>query len=371
MDTPKERMLKAYRGVSQDRPPVAPEFWYYYPARILGIPMIEFEREIPFWQSLQKTFKRYGCEGFGIAFSEVHNPGLERRAELSGWEETVTCRYRGSTFTQKKMYDRLEPSWLTKRLAQGEESPAKAVEMLLAPENTHDFSAALRAHEGVGGDYLLEMWAGVPFFDFFAETMGFEEAVMYFTDEDEQVLEAYLRRYVDYQRAFVRSVARETPFESVMIGCSYSCASLLGMKLWRRWDKPYLRAVVDEIHRCGLLAHAHFHGRSLEAARDFAELGLDCVCPFERAPGGDVSTAEQLLRVREALKERVTFNGNVHTVETLIRGDARGTRAEVRQIKEAFRGSNRLIVGTGDQVGRETREDNLWAMIEEAKNGTD
>jgi len=39
----------------------------------------------------------------------------------------------------------------------------------------------------------------------------------------------------------------------------------------------------------------------------------------------------------------------------------------VRQIKETFAGEPRLIIGTGDQVGRETLEENIFAMIEEAK----
>lgn len=30
-------MLNAYRGVPNDRPPVAPEFWYYYPNKLLGV----------------------------------------------------------------------------------------------------------------------------------------------------------------------------------------------------------------------------------------------------------------------------------------------------------------------------------------------
>jgi len=68
--------------------------------------------------------------------------------------------------------------------------------------------------------------------------------------------------------------------------------------------------------------------------------------------------------VRAALDERVTFNGNVHTVETLIRGKPADVRREVSQIREAFAGSSRLIIGTGDQVGRETPDENIAAMVE-------
>ncbi len=45
--TPKQRMLAAYRGQLADMVPVAPEFWYYLPARLMGVDMIRFEREIP------------------------------------------------------------------------------------------------------------------------------------------------------------------------------------------------------------------------------------------------------------------------------------------------------------------------------------
>ena len=60
--TPRQRMLAAYEGRFSDTVPVAPEFWYYIPARLLGLSMIEFEQEIPHWQALHDTFRHYRCE---------------------------------------------------------------------------------------------------------------------------------------------------------------------------------------------------------------------------------------------------------------------------------------------------------------------
>lgn len=54
-------------------------------------------------------------------------------------------------------------------------------------------------------------------------------------------------------------------------------------------------------------------------------------------------------------------------METLIRGKPTDVRREVSEVLEAFGDSPRVIVGTGDQVGRETPEENLWAMIETVK----
>jgi uroporphyrinogen-III decarboxylase len=140
----------------------------------------------------------------------------------------------------------------------------------------------------------------------------------------------------------------------------------MGGNLWRNWDKPYEKAIVDEAHRLGKLVHNHNHGRCMAIVPDFVEIGFDCVCPFERSPG-DVDGLEGLKKVRSLLQDRVTFNGNVHTVRALIRGTPEIVRQQVREIKEAFEGTPRVIIGTGDQVGGETPEENIYAMIEEGR----
>lgn len=369
--TPKQRMLNAYRGVFSDRYPVAPEFWYYYPARVLGVSMVEFEREIPFWQALQATFKRYGTEGWGAAFLDVINPDAERKIRFlklpdDQYRETVFIRFHGKEFQSSKRYSLKEPSWVETPFVKDEKELDDYINIILSPQNAVDFTSVNTAYAGVGEDYLLEMWLGNPFFDTIAELMGFEKGVMYFMSEDECHLESLRRQLIEYQKELIHRVVENTAYESFVIGCSYSNNSLLGPTLWRKWDKPYLQAMAGEIHRHGKLLHIHFHGRCLETVPDFAEIGIDCVCPFERPPGGDVVGLDGLKKVREMLADRVTMNGNVHTVETLIRGTESDVKREVREIKTAFRGSARLIIGTGDQVGLETPEGNVWAMVDEA-----
>ena len=373
--TPKQRMLNAYKGIFSDRYPVAPEFWYYYPAKTLGVGMMEFEREIPFWAALKKTFEKYGCEGWGAAFPSVSNANLDTDVTLkkiNGTQYLETTRYnhRGNKFTTEKLYDEKEPSWLRKYLADDLMDLPAAIDMLLDPENAADLSGVIQAHTSVGDSYLLEMWMGAPFFDFIAGLTGFEKAVEYFYEEDKDVLLRYRERYSAYQKELIGNIARNTDYECFAIGCSCSCNSLLGPVLWREWDKPYIKEMAEVIHGYGKLLHVHFHGRCIETAGDFAELGIDCVCPFERPPGGDVSGIDGLKAVRALLEDKTAMNGNVHTVETLIRGDAAKVVGEVREIKEAFDGSARLVIGTGDQVGAETPEDNIYAMIEEARRVT-
>ncbi|MDP6117867.1 MAG: uroporphyrinogen decarboxylase family protein [Planctomycetota bacterium] len=365
-------MLNAYRGEFSDRDPVAPEFWYYYPAKVLGVDMIEFQTEVTFWKALQTTFKKFQTEGWGVVFPAAHNPhvGTEstrQKVSEGRFHQVTVTKTGGRTFQSVRLFDKEEPSWTVERPVKDEADLLTFIEPTFSPDVTRDFSSVNQAHEEVGEDYLLELWLGVPFFDFVGGAMGFEKSAIYFMKQDAALLRKLRERYTERQLELVRKACAETPFESFCIGCSCSNNSLIGPRMWRAWDKPYIQAIADEVHRHGRLLHVHFHGRCIETVADFAEIGIDCVCPFERPPGGDVSGLEGLREVRRLLAGKVTMNGNIHTVETLIRGNPEKVRQEVREIKEAYRGEPRLIIGTGDQVGKETPEENIWAMIEEAK----
>lgn len=373
----KQRMLNAYRGVWSDRAAVAPEFWYYYPARLLGVDMIEFEREVPFHLALKTTFERFNCEGWGVAFPGVPNDQVEHHAE-EHWtpDGRLLVRHTAKTshgeLTSAQLYDREEPSWTVERPVKDVERDLPAYACMSLPDPTGlDPAQLIQAWQEVGETYLLEAWLGVPFFDFYAggREGGFEAAIFDLVDDQPQ-LEHLQAQYIEHIVLKARVVCERTPLESLCIGCSWSNNSLLGAARWRRWDKPVLAAVAQEVHRHGRLLHVHFHGRCMETVADFAELGLDCVCPFERPPGGDVEGLDGLRAAARLLDGRTTFNGNVHTVETLIRGTEEDARREVREIWNAFRHTPRVIIGTGDQVGRETPEENLHAMIDEAKRLT-
>lgn len=367
--TPKQRMLAAYRGEAPDTVPVAPEFWYYVPAKVLGVDMVTFERQVPLWEALQRTFLHYGTEGWGIV-----GPGVPVD-DVSGHEEWVdlgeghfearhTTRTPFGELMSRTRFDVAEPSWVTERPIKdfARDWPAYRHATFGHPEAA-DWSGVARALAAVGEDYLLEVGLGVPFFDYLAggREGGLEQGV-YDLLEHRAFFEELREAYTERLCVLAREACAKTSAEAMFIGCSWSCASLIGPALWRRWDKPVIAAVAREVHAAGRLLHVHFHGKCREVLADLAECGADCVCPFERPPGGDIT---DLGEVRRALGDRVTMNGNVHTVETLIRGTPADVVREVEEIFEQWgTDGRRLILGTGDQVGGETPEENIAAMIE-------
>jgi hypothetical protein len=370
--THKARMLNAYRGIYSDCIPVSPEFWCYYPAKILGVDMVTFEREIPHWEAMRTTFLKYDADGWCVAGGEVKNPHM---LLLSDFKKISDDRYRDQQtlildniqLTQTVMYDKNNPSWVEgKHIAENDKELDAYINAALSEDISFDFAQAENAHRKCGDDILVEYALGETFFDFVSAITGFENGIMLFMDDNDALLEKYRERFTAHKLRLLHEAAENTSFESFFIGCCFSCNSLLGPELWRKWDKPFLKIITAEAHRLGKLVHCHNHGKIMDTVPDLAEIGFDCVCPFERPPG-DVTGLAELRRVRRELENKVAFNGNVSTVTALINGGPEDVRREVQEIKEAFAGTPRLIIGTGDQVGGETPEENIYAMIEEGR----
>jgi len=372
MTSHKTRMLNAYRGIYSDFYPVAPEFWYYYPAKVMGVDMIEFN-EIPHWKAMRATALKFDAETWCVIGANSHNPrvaGGEHEVKKIGegrYRNKYITRYdNGLVLESTYISDVREPGWRETYPAKSEEDLMPLMDVQLSDDISYDFKNAKEAWREVGDDLLLEFSLGETFFDYVCGAMGFEKAVLFFYAGHDRVLEEWREKFMAQRMRLLRETAAQTEYEAVFIGCGCACNALLGPPLWRKWDKPYLKAITAEAHKLGLLVHNHNHGKIMETVPDLAEIGFDCVCPFEREPG-DVVGLEGLKKVRDLLEDKVTFNGNVATVATLINGKPEDVRREVREIKEAFAGTPRLIIGTGDQVGGETPEENLYAMIDEGR----
>jgi uroporphyrinogen decarboxylase len=92
---------------------------------------------------------------------------------------------------------------------------------------------------------------------------------------------------------------------------------------------------------------------------DIARTGLSILCPLERAPGGDVDLAE----VKRLYGDRLCLKGNVET-SLLLSGTPEQVAAQVRECIRAAGGDGGYILGTGDQVARDTPFENIHALVE-------
>ncbi|RPJ38379.1 MAG: hypothetical protein EHM21_16935, partial [Chloroflexi bacterium] len=250
--SPRQRMLAAYQGRPTDFIPVAPEFWYYLPARVLGISMIELELEVPHWQALQQTFRHYRCEGWGIVAPDIPAGLCGKTAITQRWlaegrlDETRAVRLANRDLRARRILDPGEPSWQVERYIKDFDLdwPAYA-ELAFVPPAALDWSPVQRALDAVGEDYLLEVYLGDPFIDFAGGQRegGFEQVIQDLADRPEQ-MSALQARYIEYMAEKTRAAFRHTSAQSVFVASIWSSLSLLSPALWRKWDKPVLEAVV-------------------------------------------------------------------------------------------------------------------------------
>ena len=65
--------------------------------------------------------------------------------------------------------------------------------------------------------------------------------------------------------------------------------------------------------------------------------------------------------------DKLVLKGNLHTTNVMLRGSAEDVRRFSRQAIDDAAAGGRFILSTGDQCGRDTPEENLFAMIETAR----
>ena len=93
------------------------------------------------------------------------------------------------------------------------------------------------------------------------------------------------------------------------------------------------------------------------------ETDLSSINPLEPPPMGDCDLA----RIKKAFGKQLSLMGNLHTTDVMLRGSPKDVERVAKQsIDDAAEGGG-FILSTGDQCGRDTPDENIFAMIEIAR----
>jgi uroporphyrinogen decarboxylase len=132
-------------------------------------------------------------------------------------------------------------------------------------------------------------------------------------------------------------------------------------EMFRRLALPAVKRVIELATAAGMPTHVHCCGPERELVRIMAqETTLTVVDPLEIPPMGDCDLAE----LKRSFGDRIVLKGNLHTTDVMLRGTVADVKAAaVKAIRDAGRGG-RFILSTGDQCGRDTPDENLFAMVE-------
>ncbi len=127
---------------------------------------------------------------------------------------------------------------------------------------------------------------------------------------------------------------------------------------------PGLKKVTRRAREVGISTHIHSCGPE-RALVDMVvrETDLTSIDPLEIRPMGDCDLAD----IKRSYGERIVLKGNLHTTQVMLLGSADDVRRASRNAIDAARAGGRFILSTGDQCGRDTPLDNIYAMVETAR----
>jgi len=137
------------------------------------------------------------------------------------------------------------------------------------------------------------------------------------------------------------------------------------MDIFRRLAFPAVKRGIELAAQAGLPTHLHSCGQETALVQIMAEeTDLTVIDPLEIPPMGDSDLAD----LKKRFGDKIVLKGNLHTVDVMLNGSTEDViQASKKAIDDGAEGG-RFILSTGDQCGRDTPDENLFAMVETARN---
>ena len=134
--------------------------------------------------------------------------------------------------------------------------------------------------------------------------------------------------------------------------------------IFRELVLPALKRVTELAEDIGIPTHVHSCGPETELVKIAAEeTKLTIIDPLEIPPMGDCNLKE----LKMLYGDKIILKGNLHTTKIMLKGsEADVEEASKRAIDDAAAGGG-FVLSTGDQCGRDTPDENIFAMVETAR----
>ena len=186
---------------------------------------------------------------------------------------------------------------------------------------------------------------------------GSVQAMMDIYDDPDfvnEILDFLTSQAIEIGKAIV-----EAGMDCIYIGDAWSSCSLISPAIFKEFCLPHYQRAVKEFKRLGADVYLHICGNSSPLFEMMADTGVNAIEPLD--PLGGVSVADAKKRVGK----RVCLKGGVNTL-TFMNGTVEEIEAETIQcLKEGMAGGA-FLLGSGDDLPRESKAENIKAMVETA-----
>ncbi len=192
--------------------------------------------------------------------------------------------------------------------------------------------------------------------------VGGVETLSYLEMDEPEVLEELCERHLERQLRELPYLLAAKP-DFILTGGSGS-VTMASPTLWRKYGLPALREITRQAKAAGILTMVHSCGKERYMVEVCAgETELNCINPLEIPPMGDCNLRE----LKEKFGDKICLMGNLHTTDLMLKGSVEEVKAAARQAIDDAGAGGGFILSTGDQCGRDTPDENIFALVEVAE----
>jgi len=132
-------------------------------------------------------------------------------------------------------------------------------------------------------------------------------------------------------------------------------------EMFKELALPIIKEITKLCKKYNIPSHIHSCGPEKELIKYcYGETDLTIIDPLEIPPMGDCILKD----LKKKYGDKLVLKGNLHTTNVMLQGNKRDViEASKRAIDDAAQGG-RFILSTGDQCGRDTPDENIFAMID-------
>lgn len=371
--TSRERLTAVLRGEIPDCVPVAPDTSNMIPVKMTGLPFwdVYLYKKMPQWKAYIDCVKYFDFDSLMDGYAEIRFDDLEpERGEektaivFQDEEKIITQNYRlanGRRFWSETVtvYSIDNPPV--------EDVPPEKMGLESEPVNYKELEGVYEWPSGeellalvkreMGDHGLVGVSCGT------SCLLHSEEDVFRYYDEPAYFYEMRDQILAETEARYHRLMQLETKPDFLCTGCS---GSLIWQTpaIFRELALPIVKRVTDLAYADGMFTHVHSCGPEAELVEILAnETHLTVIDPLEIPPMGNCNLKE----IKQKFGDKIVLKGNLYTTDVMLNGTPEQVRdAAKRAIDDAAEGGG-FILSTGDQCGRDTPKENLFAMIETAR----
>lgn len=369
--TSRERLLAVLHHRLPDCVPVCPDISNMVPCRRTGKPFwdIYVHNDPPLWKAHIDALKHYDIDGgfeiysFGDLFGDVSPT----------WEQRIVHRYADGRFVTQDYCDETGEWSERVTLHTADNPPARSI----LPDRL-GLPAVPPAWEPITG--VKEWPTGMELWKLIRQELGDQgilgmpsgastllvtntEEIYEFADDPRPFYERRDEMLERVERRLKIIAQLDVKPDFLFCGASGSLV-FQSPAVFRELALPVLQRATQLAAEIGIPTHVHSCGPETELVRMAAlETELTIIDPLEIPPMGDCDLAS----LKRLYGDRMVLKGNLHTTDVMLRGTVDDVIAASRRAIDDAGAGGGFVLSTGDQCGRDTPDDNLFAMVHAAR----